>query len=63
MSLPAQINELTNSAYCTLAGLVHSLGRMPTVEEFAAELQVDKGTAELVLKNLPQTFSLDDEIS
>ncbi|MEO6907940.1 MAG: sigma-70 family RNA polymerase sigma factor, partial [Abditibacteriaceae bacterium] len=42
--------------------LVQSLGRQPTVEELAGKLNVNKDTAELVLLNMAETFSLDDEI-
>lgn len=60
--VPAHIAELTKTAYRTIALLVQSLGRQPTVEELAAKLDVSKEIAELVLKNMAETFSLDDEI-
>ena len=60
--VPAHIAELTKTAYRTIATLVQSLGRQPTVEELAHKLDVTKETAELVLKNMAETFSLDDEI-
>jgi RNA polymerase primary sigma factor len=60
--VPAHIAELTKTAYRTIALLVQSLGRQPTVEELAAKLNVTKDTAALVLLNMAETFSLDDEI-
>jgi RNA polymerase primary sigma factor len=60
--VPAHIAELTKTAYRTIALLVQSLGRQPTVEELAAKLNVSKDTAALVLLNMAETFSLDDEI-
>jgi RNA polymerase sigma factor (sigma-70 family) len=60
--VPAHIAELTKTAYRTIALLVQSLGRQPTVEELAGKLNVNKDTAELVLLNMAETFSLDDEI-
>ena len=60
--VPAHIAELTKTAYRTIALLVQSLGRQPTVEELAAKLGVTKDTAALVLLNMAETFSLDDEI-
>ena len=60
--VPAHIAELTKTAYRTIALLVQSLGRQPTVEELAANLNVTKDTAALVLLNMAETFSLDDEI-
>lgn len=60
--VPAHIAELTKTAYRTIALLVQSLGRQPTVEELAGKLNVNKETAELVLLNMAETFSLDDEI-
>jgi RNA polymerase primary sigma factor len=60
--VPAHIAELTKTAYRTIALLVQSLGRQPTVDELAAKLNVSKETAALVLLNMAETFSLDDEI-
>jgi predicted transcriptional regulator YdeE len=59
-SPPDAIAEQAETAYRTIASLMHSLGRQPTIEELATALQVDTTTAEQVLANLPQTFSLDD---
>jgi RNA polymerase primary sigma factor len=60
--VPAHIAELTKTAYRTIALLVQALGRQPTVDELAAKLNVSKDTAALVLLNMAETFSLDDEI-
>jgi RNA polymerase primary sigma factor len=60
--VPAHIAELTKTAYRTIALLVQALGRQPTVDELAAKLNVTKDTAALVLLNMAETFSLDDEI-
>ena len=60
--VPAHIAELTKTAYRTIALLVQALGRQPNVDELAAKLDVSKETAELILRNMSETFSLDDEI-
>jgi RNA polymerase primary sigma factor len=60
--VPAHIAELTKTAYRTIALLVQALGRQPNVDELAAKLGVSKDTAALVLLNMSETFSLDDEI-
>ncbi len=60
--VPAHIAELTKTAYRTIALLVQALGRQPNVDELAAKLGVTKDTAALVLLNMSETFSLDDEI-
>ncbi len=60
--VPAHIAELTKTAYRTIALLVQALGRQPTVDELAGKLGVTKDTAALVLLNMAETFSLDDEI-
>lgn len=60
--VPAHIAELTKTAYRTIALLVQALGRQPNVDELAAKLGVSKETAALVLLNMSETFSLDDEI-
>lgn len=60
-SLPDDLAELTSRLIRTVATQVQLLGRQPTIEELAAELGVSKETAELLLKKMPASFSLEEE--
>ena len=57
------IAELTKDGYLAIVELVHSLKRQPTMEEIVDKLDVTKEIAELVVKNVAQSFSLNDETS
>jgi RNA polymerase primary sigma factor len=60
--VPAHVAELTKKAHRSIAILVQSLGRQPTVSELAEKMGISREMASTVLMNMAEPFSLEEDM-
>jgi RNA polymerase primary sigma factor len=60
--VPAHVAELTKKAHRSIAILVQSLGRQPTVNELAEKMGISREMASTVLMNMAEPFSLEEDM-